>query len=71
MLKSTPKATGLWSAQQNKKARRATTQTTLFLILLTSLTMIQKRSRQRLKKEIFTIVKNIVLTKNWFIVSNI
>ena len=38
--------------------------------LLTSLVMITKRSKRRLKKVIFIIVKNIVLTKNWFLVSN-
>ena len=32
--------------------------------------MIEKRSKCRLKKEIFIIVKNIVLAKNWFLVSN-
>ena len=57
MLKRNPKAR---SAQQNKKTRRATIQTALFLILLTSLTMIQKRSRQRLKKEIFTILLAVI-----------
>ena len=31
---------------------------------------IEKRSNCRLKKEIFMIVKNIVLTKIWFVVSN-
>ena len=34
------------------------------------LKMTEKRSRNRLKKEIFIIVKNIVLTKNWFVFSN-
>ena len=58
------------SAQQNIKTRRATTQTTLFLIWLTSLAMIEKRSKKYLKKEIFIIVKNIVRTKNWFVFSN-
>ena len=58
------------SAQQNTKIRRATTQTRLFLIWLTSLMMIEKGSNRRLKKEIFIIVKNIILTKNWFVVSN-
>ena len=58
------------SAQQNKKTTRTTTQTTSFLISLTFLAMIEKRSKRRLKKEIFIIVKNIVLTKNWFVVSN-
>ena len=32
--------------------------------------MIEKRSKRRLKKQIFIIVKNIVLTKSWFVVSN-
>ena len=31
--------------------------------------MIEKRSQHILKKEIFIFVKNIVLTKNWFVVS--
>ena len=30
----------------------------------------EERSKRRLKKEIFIIVKNIVVTKNWFVVSN-
>ena len=34
------------------------------------LAMIEKRSKRRLEKEIFIFVKNIVLTKNWFVVSN-
>ena len=50
-------------AQQNTKTRRATTRTTLLLIRLTSLAMIEKISKRRLKKEIFIIVKNIVLIK--------
>ena len=29
-----------------------------------------KEIKRRLKKEIIIIVKNIVLTKNWFVVSN-
>ena len=33
--------------------------------------MIEKRSKSGLKKkEMFLIVKNVVLTKNWFVVSN-
>ena len=59
------------SAQQNKKPRRATTQITLFLIWLTSLEMIEKRSKRRLKKEILIPVKSIALTKNRFVVSNL
>ena len=52
------------SAEQNMKARLATAQTTLFLIRFTFLALIEKRSKDRLKKEIFIFVKNIVLTKN-------
>ena len=32
--------------------------------------MIEKSPKRRLKKEIFIIVKNIELTKNWLVVSN-
>ena len=42
----------------------------LALDLIDFLAMIEKRSKRRLKKEIFTFVKNIVLTKNWFVVSD-
>ena len=38
--------------------------------LIDFLAMIEKRSKRRLEKEIFIFVKNIVLTKNWFVVSN-
>ena len=34
------------------------------------LAMIEKRSKRRLKKDIFIFVKRIVLTENWFVVSN-
>ena len=55
------------SVQQNTKRRRATTKTTLFLIWSGFLAMIKNRSEHRLKKEIFIFVKNIVLSKKWFI----
>ena len=42
----------------------------IFLVWLTSLAMIEKRSKRRRKIEIFIIVKNLVLTKNWSVVSN-
>ena len=58
------------SAQQNTKTRWATTQTTLFLVWLTFLVMIKKRSKHRLKEEKFTIVKSVALTINCFVVSN-
>ena len=32
--------------------------------------LIEKISKCRLKKEIFISVKNFVLTRNWFVVSN-
>ena len=38
--------------------------------LIDFLTMIEKGPKRRLKKEIFIFVKNIVLTDNWFVVSN-
>ena len=38
--------------------------------LIDFLAIIEKRSKRRLEKEIFIFVKNIVLTKNWFVVSN-
>ena len=38
--------------------------------LVVFLVMFEKRSKHRLKKEIFIIAKDIVLTKNWFVVSN-
>ena len=58
------------SAQQNTKTRRATTQTTLFLIWLTFLAMTEKGSDNRLKKTyVLVFVKNFVQTKNWFAVT--
>ena len=42
----------------------------IFPDLIDSLAMIEKRLKRRLKKEIFIIVKNIVLIKNWFVVNN-
>ena len=38
--------------------------------LIDFLAMIEKKSKRRLEKEIFIFVKNFVLTKNWFVVSN-
>ena len=65
MLKSIP------AAHSECTAKQETRRDTLFLIWLTSLAMIEKRSKSGLKKkEMFLIVKNVVLTKNWFVVSN-
>ena len=58
------------SAQENIKTRRAATQTTLFLICFSFLAIIEKRSKRRLKIEIFILAKNIVLPKNWLVVNN-
>ena len=60
MLKSIPTARSECTAKY--ETRLATAQTTLFLIRFTFLALFEKRSKDRLKKEIF--VKNIVLTKN-------
>ena len=56
------------AAQQNTKTRRATTGY-IASNLVGFLAMIEERSKNRLNKEIFIFVKNIVLTKNQFIVS--
>ena len=69
MLKSIPTARSECTAK-NTSTRPATIQTTLFVILLTSFAMIKKRLKRKLETEIFRIVKNIVLTKNWFVESN-
>ena len=58
------------SAQQNTKTRRATTQDYIVPDLIDFFAMIEKRPKRRLEKEIFIFAKNIVLTKNWFVVSN-
>ena len=45
------------SEHQNPKTIRARTQTTLLMIWLTSLTMIEKTLKRRMKKEKFITVK--------------
>ena len=42
----------------------------LALDLIDFLAMIEKRSKRTLKKETFIFVKNVALTKNWFVVGN-
>ena len=49
------------STQQNKKTRRATIQTTFLMIWLRFLAMIKRRSKPRMKKEIFIVVKGIIM----------
>ena len=66
MLKSIAAPSECTAKQENK----ASYNTDYIVSTLTSMAMIEKRSKPRLKKEIFIIVKNIVLTKNWLIVSN-
>ena len=68
MLKSIATARSKCTAKQENKASCNTD--SLVPDLLDFLAMIEKRSRSRLKKEILIIVKNIVLAKNWFVVSN-
>ena len=60
MLKSIAAPSECTAKQENK----ASYNTDYIVSTLTSM------AKPRLKKEIFIIVKNIVLTKNWFIVSN-
>ena len=68
MLKSIAAAPGKCTPKQENKASYNTDY--VFLIWLTSLAITEKRSKRRLKKQILIIVKNIVLTKNLFVVSN-
>ena len=68
MLKSIATACSECIAKHGNKASYNTDY--IALTWLTSLVMIEKKSKCRLKKEIFIIVKNTVLTKNWFVVSN-
>ena len=58
------------SAQQNAKTRQATTD---YIVpdLIDFFGCDWKRDQNILKKEILIFVKNIVLTKNWFVVSNL
>ena len=68
MLKSIATARSECTAKQENKA----SYNVYYIVpdMMTSLAMIEKRSKHRLKKEIFIIAKNIVLTKNWFVFSN-
>ena len=68
MLKSIALARSTRTAKHENKASCNTD----YIIpnLIPTLVKIEKKSKRRLKKEIFIIVKNIVLTKNWFVVSN-
>ena len=67
MFKCIATACSECTAKQENKTRYKTH----YIVLdLTSLAIIEKKSKRRLKKEIFIIVKNIVLTKNWFVFTN-
>ena len=68
MLKSIAKARSECTAKHKNKASYNTDYIVPDLIDL--LAMIKKRSKRKLKKEIFIFVKNIVQTKNWFVASN-
>ena len=69
LLKSIATACSECIAKHENKARHNTDYIVPDLIDF-FLAMIEKRSKRRLKKEIFIFVKNTVLTENWFIVSN-
>ena len=68
MLKRIATPRSKCTAKHENKANRNTDY--IVSDLIDFLVMIKKRSKRRLKKEIFIIVKNIVLSKNWFVVSN-
>ena len=68
MLKSIATARSECTAKQENKV----SYNTYYIVpdLIDFFEVIKKRSKRSLKKEIFIIVKNIVLTKNWFVFSN-
>ena len=68
MLKSIATARSECTAKQENKASYNADYIVSDLIDLFA--MIENRSKRRLKKEIFIIIKNIVLTKSWFVFSN-
>ena len=69
MLKSIATARSGCTAKHENKASYSTDYIVPDLVDF-FLAMIEKRSKRTLKKEMFLFVKNIVLTKNWFVVSN-
>ena len=69
MLKRIATARSEWTVKHKKKASYKTDYIVPDLIDF-FLAMIEKRSKHRLKKDIFIFVKRIVLTENWFVVSN-
>ena len=73
LLKSTATARGESTIKrENKASYNVTGRATDYIVpdLIDFLVIIEKRSKNRLKKEIFIIIKNTVLIKNWFVVSN-
>ena len=68
MLKSIATARSECTAKHENKASYNTD----YIVpdLIDFLAIIEKRSKRRLKKEIFIFVKNIVLPKSWFVFSN-
>ena len=69
MLKSI--ATACSEVHSKTRQQDELQQTTLFLISLPFLAMIENRSKRRMKTEIFIFVKNNGLTKDWILVSNL
>ena len=69
MLKSI--ATACSEVHSKTRQQGELQQTTLFLISLPFLAMIENRSKRRMKTEIFIFVKNNGLTKDWILVSNL
>ena len=69
MLKSIATARSECTASHENKTSYSTDYIVPDLIV-PFLAMIEKRSKRRLKKEIFIFAKNIALPKNWCVVSN-
>ena len=68
MLKSNATARSKCKVKQENKASYNADY--IVLDLIDFFGDVEKRSKRRLKKEIFIIVKQIVVAKNWFVVSN-
>ena len=68
MLKSIATARSERTAKHKNKATYNTD--CIVPDLIDFFSIIEKESKRRLKKEIFIFVKSIVLTKNWFVLSN-
>ena len=66
------KSIAMVCSESTTKHKNKTSYNTDYIVPdLSDLFVDEKQSKCRLKKEIFVFVKSIVLTKNWFVVSNL